>query len=85
MNRHPGIPTPSEASDGHDGRTDWPADRFTQWVMGTVPASVPLSSPAAHSYAADDNMEAFDALPPYTVAGDEADLARYTGATGACD
>jgi len=87
LDKHPSMTTPSETYDARDGGPGWPPDRFTRMVMDTTPAgagvtgTVGIDTPAAHSYANDTNMEAFDALPPYAMTGaDMADPARYTGA-----
>jgi hypothetical protein len=83
MDKHPGMTTPSETYGARDGGPDWPPDRFTRMVMDTAPAAgaVGIDTPAAHSYANDANMEAFDALPPYVMSAPVmTDPARYTGA-----
>ena len=81
MSEHSGLPTPSETADRHDGGVDWPPDRFTRAVLASPAAAT--ATPAAHSYADDSNMEAFDAMPPYALRGEaETDLARFTGAVG---
>ena len=81
MSEHSGIAAPSDTHDAQDGGTAWPLDSFTRAVTASSPAAA--STPAPHSYAGDGNMEAFDAIPPYAVGGeDETDVARYTGAVG---
>jgi hypothetical protein len=89
MDQHPSMTPPNDTYDASDGGTDWPPDRFTRMVMDSTPVgagAMGIVTPAAHSYANDANMEAFDALPPYAMTGaDLTDPARYTGATGACD
>lgn len=82
MSEHSGIAVPSDTYDARDGGTAWPLDSFTRAVTASSPAAA-ASTPAPHSYAGDGNMEAFDAMPPYAVRGeDETDVARFTGAVG---
>jgi len=92
LDQHPSMTTPSETYDARDGGADWPPDRFTRMVMDTTSGAaraagtVGIDTTAAHSYANDANMEAFDALPPYAMTdADMTDPARYTGAAGTCD
>lgn len=81
MSNHDGMAVPSATYNPHEQETDWPPDAFTRAVIGATPGAA-ISTPAPNSYAADGNMEAFDALPPYALHGEEANPARYTGAVG---
>ena len=79
---HPGYPDASDTYRWGDQGTQWPMDAFTEMVAAGGNEAA-ISTPAAHSYAGDDNMDAYQIVGPYAVGNERTrDLGMFTGATG---